>query len=110
MSINLNAVPPPLRVDAHGVYRIANTGVTLLTVLDAFLEGLTPEEIHQEYSSLALADVYAVISYYLNNRQEIDQYLAGVRLQEAEIIRQIDSRSSTAEMRQRLLARKSLVP
>ena len=57
--------PIPLIADADNVVRVANTRVTLDTVIAAFREGATPETIAQQYPSLALADVYAVIGYYL---------------------------------------------
>jgi uncharacterized protein (DUF433 family) len=65
------------------VCRVAHTRVTLLTLIDAFLEGATPEEICQEYPSVDLADVYAVIAFYLARRDEIDAYLVSMREREA---------------------------
>lgn len=106
--IDLQAVPPPLRFDAHGVCRVADTRVTLLTLIEAFQEGATPEEIYQEYPSVRLADVYAVIAYYLGHRDEIDAYLETVRAQEAQVIGEIKLRSPFSEIRRRLLARKPL--
>ena len=40
-----------------------------------FCGGATPETIAQQYPSLTLADVYAVIGYYLNHHPEIYAYL-----------------------------------
>ena len=108
MGIAIQPIPPPLQFDAQGVCRVAGTRVTLLTLIDAFQEGATPEEIYQEYPSVSLTDVYAVIAFYLSHRDEIDAYLETVREQEAQIIEQIRSRSPLAEIRQRLLARKAL--
>ena len=108
MGIDIQAVPPPLRFDAHGVCRVTGTRVTLLTLTDAFQEGATAEEIYQEYPSVPLADVYAVIAFYLGHRDEVDAYLETVREQEAQVIEQIKSRSPLAEIRQRLLSRKPL--
>lgn len=108
MSIDIQAVPPPLQFDAHGVCRVAGTRITLLTLIDAFQEGATPEEICQEYPSVPLADIYAVIAFYLSHRDEADAYLETVREQEAQVIEKIKSRSPLAEIRQRLLARKPL--
>ena len=45
----------PLVTDAQGVVRVANTRVTLDTVVTAFLEGCTPEEIGEQYLSLRLS-------------------------------------------------------
>ena len=108
MGIEIQAIPPPLQFDAHEVCRVAGTRVTLLTLIDAFHEGATPEEIYQEYPSVPLADVYGVIAFYLGHREEIDAYLETVREHEAQVIEQIKSRSPLAEIRRRLLARKPL--
>lgn len=77
----LNAVAVPILAEAprirdvSGVLRIGQTGVTLETVLWAFLQGSTPEDIVDQFPTLALADVYDVIAYYLRHRDELDQYL-----------------------------------
>ena len=109
MGIDIRAIPPPLHFDAQGVCRVASTRVTLLSLIDAFQEGDTPEEIYQEYPAVSLGDVYAVIAFYLSRRDEVDAYLDGVREHEAQVIQQIKSRSPLAEIRRRLLARKPLV-
>jgi len=44
-------------------------------VLFYFLEGYTPEEIQAVYPDLSLEKIYATITYYLRNKQEIDAYL-----------------------------------
>lgn len=56
---------------------MSGTRVTLGAVVELFNGGSSPEDIVQSYSSLALADVYAVITYYLRNRAEVDGYLMG---------------------------------
>ena len=61
----LIAEPPPLHEDQDGVVRVGGTRVTLDTVVEAYEEGATPEEIVLQYSSLKLSDVYATIGYYL---------------------------------------------
>jgi hypothetical protein len=50
--------------------------VSLDSLLYAFLDGSTPEEIVQQYPSLRLADVYTIIAYYLQNRAELVGYLS----------------------------------
>ena len=108
MDIDIRAIPSPLEFDALGVCRVACTRLTLLTLVDAFQEDATAEEICQEYPSLSLPDVYAVIAFYLAHRDEVDTYLAAVRAREAQVIEQIKSRSPLAEIRRRLLARRPL--
>jgi uncharacterized protein (DUF433 family) len=78
-------VQSPLTEDANGVIRIGKTRVTLLSVMNAFHRGATPEEIVQQYSALTLAEVYATIAYYLQNRGEVDAYLAEERRYAADV-------------------------
>jgi len=109
-SIDIKAIPPPLHFDANGVCRVSDTRVTLLTLIEAFLEGVTPEEIYQDYPSVpsvGLANVYAVVAFYLGHRDEIDAYLDTVREREAQVIEEIKLRSPLSEIRRRLLARKT---
>ena len=106
MPLILSAPALPLRLDATGVVRIGSTRVTLETVVAAFQAGATPEEIVTQYPSLQLADIYAVIAYYLQRRAEVDAYLAE-RQHEAEGIRQqIEGRFDPTGVRERLLARR----
>jgi uncharacterized protein (DUF433 family) len=65
----------PLRTDEHGAIRIGGTRVLLELVIHAYYMGETPEGIVDSYPSLTTSDVYAVIGYYLANRDEIDAYV-----------------------------------
>ena len=106
MALVIAAEPVPLVTDADGVVRVAKTRVTLDTVISAFLSGATPEEIAQQYPSLNLADVYAVIAYYLQRRSDVDAYLRE-RQRRAETVRQEnEGRHDPAGVRGRLLARR----
>lgn len=51
--------------------RVGGTRVTLDTLVAAFEQGATTEEIAQQYPSPGLADVYSVIGYYLRRRDEV---------------------------------------
>jgi uncharacterized protein (DUF433 family) len=65
----------PLRTDEHGAIRIGSTRVLLELIIHAYYLGETPEGIVDSYPSLTTSDVYAVIGYYLANREEIDAYV-----------------------------------
>jgi uncharacterized protein (DUF433 family) len=86
MPLNLQPIPVPLREHAPGAYRLNGTRVSLDLVIDEFKAGRTPEAIVHAYDTLSLADVYAVIAYYLANRAEVEGYLRG-RSEEAERLR-----------------------
>ena len=55
--------------------RIKGTRVGIETVLDEYLNAMSPEEIAIRYPTLTLEQVYATITFYLHNRIEIEQYL-----------------------------------
>ena len=108
-SIAVLAISPesaPLKADSGGVVRVNGTRVTLDTVVAAFHEGATPEEIADQYRSLNLGDVYAVLAYYLRHRDEVDHYLARQQEQAAEIRRENEKRFEPSGVRARLLARR----
>ena len=106
MNLPAKTDPVPLvsAEDGH-VIRVAGTRVPLDTVVRAFEDGASPEEIAQDYPSLALADVYAVITYYLRHREEVEEYLKRREQEHAELRREIESRTEYQELRRRLLAR-----
>ena len=96
----------PLREEA-GVIRVAGTRVTLDTVISVFNAGATPEEIAQRYPTLQLADVYAVIGYYLHHRSEVDTYLHERERQADAIQKENEARFNPSGLRERLLARRA---
>ena len=67
-----------------GVLRVRGTRVTLDTVVSAFQDGATPEEIAGRYPSLALADIYQVIGYYLRHASELSAYFERRQRESAE--------------------------
>lgn len=97
----------PLVRDVDGVIRVGKTRVTLDTVVSAFLNGATAEEISQQYPPLDLADVYSVIAYYLRRRVEVDAYLDQRREHAERVRRQNESRFDPSGIRDRLLARRA---
>ena len=60
---------------ANAAARVVGTRVPLELVLSAHKQGVHPEEIVECYSTLGLAEVYAVIAYYLRNTEEMEAYL-----------------------------------
>ena len=105
MSLIVEAPPVPLRADEQGVMRVGKTRIPLDTVVYAFNQGASPEEIVMSYPTLALPDVYAIINYYLYNRLEVDIYLRQREALAARIREENERRFPQAGMRARLLAR-----
>lgn len=107
MSLVIVDSPIPLKTDSEGVARVGNTRVTLDTVIAAFKEGATAEEIVSQYPSLLLGDVYAVIGYYLQHQVEVEAYLNQWQQIANEIRLQNEARFNQQGIRARLLARQS---
>lgn len=109
--LNICSDSPLLRQDDSGAVRIGNTRVLLELVIRAFEAGATPEAIVQRYPSTTLADIYAVIAYYLRHRALVERYLAE-RERQAEALREkVESRQGDlAEVRRRLLAQRNPWP
>ncbi len=59
----------------NDAYRIADTRVSLDSVVYAFWDGETPETIVRHFPALRLEQVYGAIAFYLSNRREIDEYM-----------------------------------
>jgi uncharacterized protein (DUF433 family) len=106
MSMSFAVETPPLRTDADGVVRVANTRVPLDSVIAAFAVGATPEEIAQQFPSLPLADVYQVIAYYLRRPSEVEDYLRRRRAHSAAVRASNEQRFDPLGVRARLLARR----
>ncbi len=107
MTLAIALEPVPIETDAHGVVQVAKTRVTLDTVVTAFLEGCTSEEIGEQYPSLELSDIYLVIGYYLRHQDEVNTYLAGRQRQAEAIQQEAEQRFNPVGIRERLLARRS---
>ncbi|MGH2585546.1 MAG: DUF433 domain-containing protein [Dehalococcoidia bacterium] len=107
MTMTIDALPTPLRVDEDGVVRVGGTRVTLDTVAYAYLGSASPEEIVDRYPALSLADVYGAISYYLHHRAQIDRYLRERERQAAAVRRQNEERFDPHGVRQQLLSRRT---
>jgi uncharacterized protein (DUF433 family) len=104
--LTILAEQPPLTTTADDVIRIGETRVTLETVIAAFNEGATSEEIAQQYPALRLADVYATIAYYLNHKTEVNAYLRLSEQSAAQVQAENETRFNPIGVRERLLARR----
>ena len=102
MPLALEREPPPLHQDADGVIRIAQTRVTLESVISLFEQGASAEEIALRYDMLNLQDLYATIGYFLGHPQETQAYLERARKASVGARRDARQRSPTVQIRERL--------
>jgi uncharacterized protein (DUF433 family) len=106
MTFVVAAESAPLEVNADGVMQVGKTRVTLDTVVAAFRQGSTAEEIVYRYPALKLADVYATIGFYLNHQSEVEAYLEGRQQYSQEVRKMNEAKFDPQGLRDRLLARK----
>src|SRR5881227_1995570 len=101
----------PLRLTEDGTIRVANSRVSLDSVVHHYKLGASAEQIAQKFPALDLADVYAVITYYLNHEETVEEYLRQQEAAGEEVQKKIESdpgyQKNSADLRARLLARKS---
>jgi hypothetical protein len=81
--------------------------VTLDTLVTAYEQGASPEEIVSRYTTLELADVYAIITHYLRHREEVEEYLARRKAEAEEVRAQNERRFPPEGHKERLLARRA---
>jgi uncharacterized protein (DUF433 family) len=110
MSIILTSPALPLAVDSDGTVRVGGTRVTLETVVHAFRNGLTAEQIAEAYDAIRLADVYATIAYYLDHREAVDTYIAQRGREAGEFREKNPELFDQMGLKERLLTRRDVGP
>ncbi len=107
MTLVIAAETAPLETNVDGVVQVGKTRVTLDTVVTAFKQGMTAEEIVYRYPSLKLADVYSNIAFYLNHQQEVETYLQQRQKQAQEVRQMNEAKFDPQGLRDRLLTRQA---
>lgn len=88
----------PLQTDEHGTIRVSGTRVTLDTLINYYKQGESPADLHEGVPIVPLADIHAVIAYYLRNQAEVDAYVQ-VQNELAERVRAENEAAYTSEQR-----------
>jgi uncharacterized protein (DUF433 family) len=107
VTLAITPLPSPLRADDGGVVRVGATRVTLDTLVGAYRDGNTAEEIVQQYPTLSLADVHGAIAYYLTHLADVEEYLRRRIEGAAETRRAVEANCDQRGVRERLLAREA---
>jgi uncharacterized protein (DUF433 family) len=103
--LQIHADTVPLHPSADNIIYVGKTRVPLETVIKVFNSGISPEEIVFQFPALALPDVYLVIGYYLQHRDEVDTYVQQAEIHSEQVRRENETRFDTVGMRERLLNR-----
>ena len=91
--------------DERGVAWIDDSNVKVVEVILDHVQGNSPEQIHEEYPHLSLAQIHAALAYYYDHQSEIDEL---IRIGQAAYQRGYESPSNTAwrdEIRRRSAAK-----
>jgi len=107
MTMVVAAETPPLAADTAGVFHVGESRVTLDSVVGAFRDGATAEEITEQYPAISLGQVYAVIAYYLAHTAEVDDYLQAREQRSAEVRQANERLFDPTGIRARLMARQT---
>lgn len=98
--------PVPLVRDQAGRLMVPGTRISLDVLVADFGRGKTPEAVHDSYETVSLADVYAIFTFYLRHRAEVEAYLAEQEREDAQIQERIEAEYPlSAGLRAKLLAR-----
>lgn len=74
---------------------LAGTGMTVLAIADLYEQGMSAEQILSDcFPHLDLARIFAAITYWLANREEVEGYFAEDAEAEREWIAEIEAKSA----------------
>ena len=102
-------IPPegvPLYLDERGSARVGESRVTLTTIVDAFELDYSAEEIADQFPTVTVAEVKAVLAFSHERQEEVDEYLRVRRKQADEFRAKMEARVRPVGIRQRLLERR----
>jgi uncharacterized protein (DUF433 family) len=78
-----------LRLDETGRWRVGETRIPIETVIIAFQQGSSPEQIVADFDVLNLAHVYQIVGYYLAHRDEWDAYIVRFNEENEALMREL---------------------
>lgn len=105
MPMNL---PDFLTRNEFGEIRLAGHRIALWDVVELYEEGASADAILCEYPTLSLLLIHKVIVFYLENRSEVDAYVAARRAEVDRLASLPQSGPNMAELRRRLEAKRSM--
>jgi len=91
----------PLTKGPDGTIRVAGSRVTLDAVATQFKQGATAEQIREDFPSLRLGEIYAVLAFYLDHEAEVDAYLRQQQDAATDMKRTWESAPKSAVLRER---------
>ncbi len=100
-------LPAGLHWHPDGEIRLVGHRIGLYHFIYYYNQGFTAEMILCQFPTLELAVIHKVIAFYLENREEVDRYVADYQ-SELDLLRGVGPHApSVAELRKRLEARQA---
>ncbi|MBI3944217.1 MAG: DUF433 domain-containing protein [Chloroflexi bacterium] len=81
MTIHIESLLVRTPDTCDGFLRIAGTRITIHQIVAWYKQGLSPEEIADQYPHISLAQVYAALAYYHANREEVEAELTAEEME-----------------------------
>jgi uncharacterized protein (DUF433 family) len=104
-----NTLTVPFTITEFGTIRIADSRVSLDSVVHNYKLGATAEQIAYSFPSLKLQDIHLAIAYYLTHRDEVEEYMRQQKAESEALLQQLESDPEylkrSSELRERILAR-----
>jgi uncharacterized protein (DUF433 family) len=104
-----NTLTVPFTITEYGTIRIADSRVSLDSVVHNYKLGATAEQIAYSFPSLKLPDIHLAIAYYLTHRDEVEEYMRQQKAESDDLLQQLESDPEylkrSSELRERILAR-----
>jgi uncharacterized protein (DUF433 family) len=96
----------------EGSFYLVGSRVPLARIVFEFQNGAAPEAIRLDYLTLSLEQVYGAITFYLANKEEIEQDMTDRRRIEGEVIKAQpplppDLQQKLERAREQMLSRRS---
>ena len=95
----------PLTQWQNGTIRVIGSRVSLDTIIGRMQVGDTPEEIHEGFPTVTLAQINTIIDWYFNNQVEADQYLQEEEAEAERILTELESQPEYIARREELRRR-----
>ena len=108
MSLTIAAEAPPLTVLEGGAVRVTGTRMPLEVLIHSYVDWRwSAEKIVEQYDTLTLADVYAVLAFYHRHRPEVEAYIAAQEAKADALQREIVASQRPSPTRTELLQRRA---
>lgn len=67
---------PQIEISSDGHARIRGTGFKVRILVEEYLAGASPEQLHDWHPHLTLSQIHSALAYYYDHKQEIDDEIA----------------------------------